>query len=186
MQQIAYILPKNSLWPWKQIQKAKLPLKVACFSWLLAKEAVRRHEILRKKNIILVTHCCLCGEAAETVGHLFLHCRITDQLWKNFINLSGMQCTMPSKIVDTAQLGRKLKTGAIGELFPACVWWIIWKERNDKYFEDRSRIVQKIKTYFFCFCFFVVQRTIPQMQKISQKLGHARIRSSLFSCYILL
>ena len=77
---------QNSIWPWKQIWRTKAPLEVACFSWMLAKEAVLTHENLRKRNIILVTHCCLCGEAAETVGHLFLHCRITDQLWKTSIN----------------------------------------------------------------------------------------------------
>ena len=76
---------QNSIWPWKQIWRTKAPLKVACFSWLLPKEAVLTHENLRKRNIILVTHCCLCGEAAETVVHLFLHCRITDQLWNIFI-----------------------------------------------------------------------------------------------------
>ena len=71
------------------------------FSWIVAKEVVLTHENLRKRNIILVTRYYLCGEAAETVGHLFLHCKITNQLWKIFNNLRGIKWTMPSKIVDT-------------------------------------------------------------------------------------
>uniref|UniRef100_M1BMF1 Reverse transcriptase zinc-binding domain-containing protein n=1 Tax=Solanum tuberosum TaxID=4113 RepID=M1BMF1_SOLTU len=56
--------PLTLNWPWRQIWKTKIPLKVACFTWLLSKEAVLTHENLRKRNNILVTHCCLCGEAA--------------------------------------------------------------------------------------------------------------------------
>ncbi|KAF3653304.1 putative transcription elongation factor SPT5 -like protein 1 [Capsicum annuum] len=118
----------------RKIWKVKIPLKVVCFTWLLAKEAVLMHDNLRKRDIILVTHCCLCGEVAETVSHLFLHCRITDQLWKIFINLRGIQW-MPGNIVDT--------------LSRACIWWTIWKERNSRSFENKSRSLQKIKTDYF-------------------------------------
>lgn len=107
------------------------------------------HENLRKRNIILVTHCCLCGEAVETVGNLFLHCRITDQLWKIFINLRGIQWTMPSKIVDTLhsweEAGIGAKNRSIWRSIPACIWWTVWKKRNARSFEDKSRTVQRIK-----------------------------------------
>ncbi|WMV19021.1 hypothetical protein MTR67_012406 [Solanum verrucosum] len=107
-------------------------------------------ENLRKRNSILVTHCCLCGEAAETVRHLFLHCKITDQLWKIFINLRGIQWTMPSKIVDTLssweEAGIEAKNRSYWRTIPACIWWTIWRERNARSFEDRSRSLQMIKT----------------------------------------
>jgi len=37
-------------WPWKNIWKTKIPYKVACFVWLLAKEAVLTQENLMKEG----------------------------------------------------------------------------------------------------------------------------------------
>lgn len=34
-----HIGTQNTKWPWKHIQKAKVPHKVACFTWVLANEA---------------------------------------------------------------------------------------------------------------------------------------------------
>ncbi|WMV34044.1 hypothetical protein MTR67_027429 [Solanum verrucosum] len=42
-----------SSWPWKNIWKTKIPYKVACFVWLLTKEAVLTQENLMERGIIL-------------------------------------------------------------------------------------------------------------------------------------
>lgn len=66
-------------WPWKHIWKSKVPYKVVCFSWLLAKEAVLTQKNLIKRKWIPCSRCFLCVKKAETVGHSFLHCNITNQ-----------------------------------------------------------------------------------------------------------
>lgn len=133
--------------------ETKAPLKVACFSWLLAKEAVLIHENLRKRNIILVPHC------------LILHWRITGQLWKILINFRGIRWTMPSKIVDTLSSWEEAGKGAINRSYwrtiPSCMWWTIWKERNARCFEDRSRTVRKIKTDCILLLCFWCTRNSP-------------------------
>ncbi|WMV24696.1 hypothetical protein MTR67_018081 [Solanum verrucosum] len=151
---------QNSIWPWKQIWRTKAPLKVACFSWLLAKEVVLTHENLRKRNIILVMHCCLCGEAAETVGHLFLHCRITDQLWKIFINYNG-QCLarLLTLYLVGKKLGREQKTGATRESYH----FVYGGPSGRREMLGVSKIgveqYKKSKQIVFCFCVFGVQGT---------------------------
>lgn len=77
-------------WPWKLIWKVKIPYKVACFTWLLARKAVLTQDILIRRGFHLCSKCYLCGEEAETISHLFLHCRIIEQLWRIFINLKGI------------------------------------------------------------------------------------------------
>ena len=62
-------------WPWKQIWRVKVPQKVACFTWLLANEAVLTLDNVAKRVI-----CSLCGKDTETMRHLLLHCNFTDQL----------------------------------------------------------------------------------------------------------
>ncbi|WMV54061.1 hypothetical protein MTR67_047446 [Solanum verrucosum] len=90
--------PSN--WPWKNIWKTKMPHKVACFVWLLAKEAMLTQENLMKRGIILCLRCFLCREQAETVNHLFLHCRITRQLWRLFLNHRGITWSILGKITE--------------------------------------------------------------------------------------
>uniref|UniRef100_A0A0V0IKN9 Putative ovule protein n=1 Tax=Solanum chacoense TaxID=4108 RepID=A0A0V0IKN9_SOLCH len=77
-------------WPWKHIWKTKIPFKVVCFTWLLAREAVLTREKFKKRKFSLCSRCYLCGEEVETVSHLFLQCRITTQLWRIFLSLRGI------------------------------------------------------------------------------------------------
>ena len=91
-------------WPWKLIWKVKIPPKVSCFTWLLAKQAVLTQENLMKRGIQLSPRCFLCGEEAETVNHLFLHCRITNILWSIFIKSKDPLWVMPRDIVQALKI----------------------------------------------------------------------------------
>ncbi|KAG5581832.1 hypothetical protein H5410_052459 [Solanum commersonii] len=97
-------------------------------------------------------HICirpLCGIDVETVRHIFLHCKVTDQLWQIFLNLKGISWIMPSKIDDTLFSWKETGFGARNRhrwrIILACIWCTIWRERNDRYFENRSSNVQEIK-----------------------------------------
>lgn len=74
---------------WKYIWRVKIQYKVVCFTWLLANEAVLTHENVIQRGISLCSWCSLCGDDAETVGHLFLYAN-HKQLLKIFINLKGI------------------------------------------------------------------------------------------------
>ncbi|WMV14055.1 hypothetical protein MTR67_007440, partial [Solanum verrucosum] len=94
---------QNVNWPWKTIWKVNIPYKVACFIWLLSKEAGLTQDNLMKKGITLCPRCVFCGEQAETVRYLFLHCKFTDQLWRLFLNLNGFSWSMPGKVIEALQ-----------------------------------------------------------------------------------
>lgn len=87
-------------WPWKMIWKAKIPYKVNCFTWLLAKEAILTHDNLNKRGHHLCSRCFLCEDQRETVNHLFLHCTRTEQLWQMFINKRKITWVRPGRIKD--------------------------------------------------------------------------------------
>ncbi|WMV19357.1 hypothetical protein MTR67_012742 [Solanum verrucosum] len=42
-------------------------------------------------------------------------------------------------------------------MVPACIWWTIWKERNQRCFEGKKSNIQKIKTYCYLFYFWCKQ-----------------------------
>ena len=73
------------------------------FCVVLAKEAVLTQDNLMKRGIPLCSICLFCGKTVETINHLFLHCRVTSQLRRLFLNLKEMSWVMPSKITEAIQ-----------------------------------------------------------------------------------
>lgn len=53
-------------WPWKHISKTKTPHEVACFVWLLTKEATLTQDNLMRRGIPLCSRLFFCGEMIET------------------------------------------------------------------------------------------------------------------------
>jgi len=136
-------------WPWKQIWKSRIPYKVSCFVWLLAKEAALTQDNVMKRGITLCSRCFLCGETLENVNHLFLHCKYTQQLWRIFLSHKGISWTMPGKVSEALksweEAGVLAKDRGRWRLIPASIWWAIWKERNSRCFESIENSVQKVK-----------------------------------------
>ena len=66
--------------------------------WLPAKEAVLAQENIKKRKFPLCSRCYLCEEHAETVNHLFLHCKWTYQLWRIFSSLRKITWVKPRNI----------------------------------------------------------------------------------------
>lgn len=145
------------------IGKVKIPYKVACFTWLLAREAVLTQDNLLKRGYQLGSRCHLCEAQEETVNHLFLHCRVTDQLWKIFINLRGIQCLMLGRIKEVLTSwkrdGDHSRQKERWKIVPACIWWTIWKERNQRCFEDNHSSIQKLKMSCLMLFYFGVNRS---------------------------
>lgn len=73
---------QTSNWPWRQIWKDKIPQGFMLYVTAKQEAAVFTYESMRKRSFILVSNCCLCWEAVDTVGQRFLHYKITDHLWK--------------------------------------------------------------------------------------------------------
>jgi hypothetical protein len=106
---------------------------------------------LGKCYIIVVDLCCLCKKSGETVDHLLLHCELVSALW-NFFGLFGL-VFMPRRVRDLFACWR----GKFGSPLSEAVWkmislslmWYIWRERNDRNFEDRERKVTELKRPYF-------------------------------------
>ena len=55
---------------------------------------------LSKRNIILVSWCCLCKENGVTFDYLLLHCPFLKEIWDLVFALFGLQWLMPRKVID--------------------------------------------------------------------------------------
>lgn len=139
----------NTDWPLKMSWKPKAPYKVNSFVWLLTKEAVLTHESLNKRGYQLAPRCTLCGEHAETINQLFLHCTRTDQIWRMFIRLQGIRWVKPwstkGVLSSWDRDGKSSDKEKRWKLVPPCIQWTLWKDRNNRSSENVQNSLQKIK-----------------------------------------
>lgn len=78
-------------WPWKLIWKVKISHKVACFTRLLAKEAMLTQDNLVKRGYQLCSKCYLCGEEADYQSSFFT-LQVDCSTMENFYQLKGVLC----------------------------------------------------------------------------------------------
>lgn len=99
--------------------------------------------------------CFLCQEKEESNNHLFLHCRITDVWWQLFLALAETQWMMQRITKDLLWCWNNTKTKNTQKkwwrMAPVCIRWTVWKERNNRCFENRtsSITIQRIKLNCF-------------------------------------
>ncbi|WMV49660.1 hypothetical protein MTR67_043045 [Solanum verrucosum] len=136
-------------WPWKMIWKVKVPHKVACFTWLVARQAVLTQDNLMKRGRQLCSRCFFCEREIETTKHLFIHCRVTEKLWQVFFNLRGINWSMPRHTSEALTCwnreGNMSGHKERWKIVPVCIWWTIWRERNQRCFENKSIPIQSLK-----------------------------------------
>ncbi|WMV26638.1 hypothetical protein MTR67_020023 [Solanum verrucosum] len=106
------------------------------------------HDKLQKRGRIIASRCYLCKETLETNNHLFLHCKVTTQVWALFTNLASLNWIMPEHIADLlscwVRRGGSKSQRRWWRTVPACIWWIIWKERNQRIFVGKECTIEKI------------------------------------------
>uniref|UniRef100_A0A0V0INB1 Putative ovule protein n=1 Tax=Solanum chacoense TaxID=4108 RepID=A0A0V0INB1_SOLCH len=56
----------------------------------------------KKRGSIIASRCLLCNEALEINKHLFMHCKVTTQVWAIFTSIAGINWIMPEHTADLA------------------------------------------------------------------------------------
>jgi hypothetical protein len=139
--------PPPLIFPWKCIWKTKAPRRACFFVWTAAWQRILTCENLRKRGYFITSWCCMCRCNGETVEHLLLHCHVAGALWNWIFKTFGMQWVMSGTVADLLHswwngLGRH--SSDIWNFVPACLMWTIWKERNQRTFEDVSKADNQI------------------------------------------
>lgn len=110
---------------------------------------------LQKRDITLCNRCAPCEEAEE-ISHSFLHCNSSQQIWHLFFAVAGIQWCMPNNTVEFLlswhRLDLQKSSKEAWKSIPKVVWWVIWRERNARVFEDKRDNVINLKLR----CMFVL------------------------------
>ncbi|XVF79317.1 hypothetical protein PTKIN_Ptkin14bG0211600 [Pterospermum kingtungense] len=134
----------NERFGWSKLWNGYLPPKVEIFCWQLihGKSAVKANlmtrNILQNNNIL----CPLCGEADETVSHLFFSCSFSWKVWYFWCGVWEVQwvshCDPWFFFVQwNSLLPNRALDKMWGMLFGA-VAWSIWLCRNEVVFKGKN------------------------------------------------
>jgi hypothetical protein len=118
--------------PWKSVWRSKAPPRVAFFVWTAVCSKILTLDNLGRRGMVVVNRCWLCETEGELVDHILLHCVAASGLWNAFFARFGL-CWWT---------GGRSRSAVIWKMVPHCIIWCIWRERNNRCFEDslRSRV----------------------------------------------
>lgn len=113
--------------------KSKAPSKVVAFSWAMLLNQLPTRYNLAIRNVLGV----------ETVSHLFLHCEVVWKIWAEVMFWLGFHFITPPNLFNHLECwtdegqNKKIRCG-LWLIWHACVW-VIWRERNDRIFNERVK-----------------------------------------------
>ena len=96
--------------------------------------------------------CYLCNEKEDTNNHLILFCENSTMLWSLIFSLFGVQWVLHSSIKRNLLnwhdvfVGKKREKAWRAALL--CLMWTLWKERNERAFNDIEQLDQALKHSF--------------------------------------
>ena len=93
-------IARKKLGQWSAIWKSVASTKVKCFTWLVTRRACLTHDKFQKRGRTIASRCYLCKAALETNNHMFLHCKVTTQVWAIFTNLASLNWIMLKHTID--------------------------------------------------------------------------------------
>ncbi|XP_026459742.1 uncharacterized protein LOC113360448 [Papaver somniferum] len=108
------------VFPHKQIWNPKIPLKVSFLVWCLCHNGAPTLEFLHQAGKVNSPTCHLCNEETEN------------------------QETIKSKLWEWSVKKNRNMIKRIWGILPFAIWWTIWRERNNRVFNNKKRSIEQL------------------------------------------
>jgi hypothetical protein len=124
----------------KRFWKAKIPLKIKIFMWLVSQGAILTKDNLSKRKWKGNTNCAICSEK-ESGTHLFFGCLTAKYIWSLLAYSLGTDCRPRSLEEYWVWISKILPQGSrMHAVGLSAVCWAIWRTRNAVCFDHKSEI----------------------------------------------
>ncbi|CAN1844985.1 Transposon TX1 uncharacterized 149 kDa protein [Linum perenne] len=126
---------------WRKLWNIDVPPKMRHLMWRIARNVVpTRHAIMHRGIPGVEDKCGLCGNGYETVEHLFLDCEVARRCWQ----VAGADEVLPPGVSEsntwTNWYMKVIRDGSTEtQRKVAIVTWALWKERNDRVWNQTSK-----------------------------------------------
>ncbi|KAM0018703.1 putative RNA-directed DNA polymerase [Helianthus debilis subsp. tardiflorus] len=135
-----------------------VPLKCNIFAWRSEFNRIPTRVELDKRGVNIGSlECVLCGEANESVNHLFTGCTMVHQVWHAIANWCNIPPVFVFEVKDCLELfkyfsGDKTRKRIFQGIIIVTLW-CIWTSRNDRFFNRKHikarDIVANVKSKSF-------------------------------------
>jgi hypothetical protein len=99
----------------------------------------------------------MCKLTGESVDHLLLYCDVASALWSSLFSRFGMSWVMPRQVVDLLACwwsSRRPRSTVVWKMAHICPFWCLWREINNKSFEDLESTLEEILSSFYLTLYF--------------------------------
>jgi hypothetical protein len=125
---------------------------VAFFTWTAALGKILTLDNLIKMRVIVIDRCYMRKKNGESVDHLLLHCDVACVLWNAIFSRFSLSWVMSRRVVDLFVCwwtGGRSQSVVVWKMVLCCLLWCLWKERNDRQFEDKKRTIEELISFLF-------------------------------------
>ncbi|XP_074323130.1 uncharacterized protein LOC141660070 [Apium graveolens] len=138
----------NNIDFWKSIWNIKAPPQVMNLIWRVSTFCLPTLVQLQTKHVRVNNMCPVCNEAAETIIHILVQCKVAKACWQVFKDGTNIEGALEftdwlAGILEGQSKNNKAK------ILTMC--WSIWRSRNDLVWHNKRwtvlRIVAKVWEY---------------------------------------
>ena len=142
----------SAFFAWSIIWRSWALMRVSFFAWEASWNRILTIDQLKRRGWNMPNRCYLCKVEEETSNHLILFCKKATMLWSLLFSLFDVQWVLHSSIKRNliawhGAFVSKRKEKA-WRAAPLCLMWTLWKERNERLFNDTERSDQALKLSF--------------------------------------
>jgi len=129
----------NSIW------KAEAKGKHKFFAWLCVQSKILTADKLMSRQWPCNPICSLCNQEQETAVHLVLHCSFARQVWEKMEEWTQQLVRLPENGIEIVDWWQKelmqlpKKTRKLKAAMMMYCAWNLWKERNRRVFEQKTK-----------------------------------------------
>ena len=140
----------------KLLRKTRVLAKCKFFIWLVLHDRFWTTARRKKHGLQDDDTCVLCAQTSETVDHLLTVCLFTREVWFRMLRRLGWDTLAPDTestfFVTWWSAARKQISKDNRRCLDTLVIltsWLLWKERNDRTFDQRVRTVDDVLTWVY-------------------------------------
>nr|CCA65974.1 hypothetical protein [Beta vulgaris subsp. vulgaris] len=135
----------------KGVWRGLVPHRIEIFVWSAMIGKINTRHKLATYGIIPVedSSCPMCNSTPETSDHLLLHCLFAQRIWTWWLDLWSIKWVFPMSLRMAFDQWQSTNKSPFFKKIWASIFfivvWSVWKERNDRIFNNKNTSIKDIR-----------------------------------------